>query len=447
MGSWSASITGNDTAQDLLAEYSVAFFKYPVDEALEKLDAYVRKNICDESDPEEWVNYYYSLADFLWKKGILPARIRDTAIQMIDSRFAMELWEEAGKSELRQREKVLAKFREKLLSPQPPKKQIKPKVHMNPIFRPGDLIAIRLHTSGKPYVFLHSGKGSGLIHTQEEFRALDGKYLVIQLVKCHASWSSAFAPEIKDWWAYFRLIEGIWDEPPLGIAPDSLRPVLFDNGGDGLFSGYEQYYGEFYCESSMFWFKKRDYVLLGNAPISSHSFELCRAFPLIWGMDKAWGNPDSELVSALGQKTKAFLYQGELEPLDKLCRAGVGQYLNDAGIRGVDHRDEILKEKNRASEALQKAADTGRVYVLTHSGHLLAVLGIVERQINLLSVHHQAWGLGFELQLLRFVLSQELEGLCIGVSAENLALMDSLKQAGFQAESEEAGIVLLRTNV
>ena len=96
---------------------------------------------------------------------------------------------------------------------------------------------------------------------------------------------------------------------------------------------------------------------------------------------------------------------------------------------------------------MQKAADTGRVYVLTHSGHLLAVLGIVERQINLLSVHHQAWGLGFELQLLRFVLSQEPEGLCIGISAENLALMDSLKQAGFQAESKEAGIVLLRTNV
>ena len=60
MGTWSAGITGNDTAQDLMKEYTVAFYKYPVDEALEKLDAYVRTNICDESDPEEWVNYYYS---------------------------------------------------------------------------------------------------------------------------------------------------------------------------------------------------------------------------------------------------------------------------------------------------------------------------------------------------------------------------------------------------
>jgi len=30
----------------------------------------------DESDPEEWLNYYYSLADFLWKKRIKPNTIR-----------------------------------------------------------------------------------------------------------------------------------------------------------------------------------------------------------------------------------------------------------------------------------------------------------------------------------------------------------------------------------
>ena len=149
MGAWSASVNGNDTAQDLLPEYSAAFYKYPVEEALEKLDAYVRANCCDESDPEEWVNYYYSLADFLWKKGILPDRIRDRAVEMIDSRFGMELWEQEGTALLRQREKALAQLRQRLLSPLPPKKKIKPKVHMNPIFQPGDLIALRLQTAGK----------------------------------------------------------------------------------------------------------------------------------------------------------------------------------------------------------------------------------------------------------------------------------------------------------
>ena len=52
MGAWNVSITGNDTAQDLKYEYQAAFYYYDVETALEKLDAYVRTNICRESDEE-----------------------------------------------------------------------------------------------------------------------------------------------------------------------------------------------------------------------------------------------------------------------------------------------------------------------------------------------------------------------------------------------------------
>ena len=74
MGAWSTSINGNDTAEDLKQEYTVAFWKFEVPEALRLLDEYVRQDF-DESDPEEWVNYYYSLADFMWKKGILTDEV------------------------------------------------------------------------------------------------------------------------------------------------------------------------------------------------------------------------------------------------------------------------------------------------------------------------------------------------------------------------------------
>ena len=96
MGAWSTSINGNDTAEDLKQEYTVAFWKFEVPEALRLLDEYVRQDF-DESDPEEWVNYYYSLADFMWKKGILTDEVRDKAVAMIDSGFGLDLWEEAGK--------------------------------------------------------------------------------------------------------------------------------------------------------------------------------------------------------------------------------------------------------------------------------------------------------------------------------------------------------------
>ena len=87
MGAWSVSITGNDTAEDLKSEYQAAFFYYDIETALSKIDKYVRAVGFDESDEEEWCNYYYSLADFMWRKGILTDSIRDKAVQMIDSEF------------------------------------------------------------------------------------------------------------------------------------------------------------------------------------------------------------------------------------------------------------------------------------------------------------------------------------------------------------------------
>ena len=115
MGTWSTGILDNDTARDLLPEYSVAFWKYPVPEALARLDAFVRQDY-DEGDSEEWANYRYSLADFLWKKGILPDEVRSHTVAMIDSGFGLELWAEAGEKALRARQRALAAFREKLLS-------------------------------------------------------------------------------------------------------------------------------------------------------------------------------------------------------------------------------------------------------------------------------------------------------------------------------------------
>ena len=96
MGAWSESITGNDTAEDLLYEYPAAFLKYEPEEAVSKIDQYVRENEFDESEPEEWCNYVYSLADYMWKKGILTDKVKESAIQMIDSGFGLDIWAESG---------------------------------------------------------------------------------------------------------------------------------------------------------------------------------------------------------------------------------------------------------------------------------------------------------------------------------------------------------------
>lgn len=109
MGTWGVGIYSDDTAQDLRDEYICAFYKYSIDEALQKIDEYVR-TMFDESDEQCWCAYRYSLADFMWKKGILTPEVRDCTINMIDSGFGLEDWEDAGKTVLRERKKSSKSF-------------------------------------------------------------------------------------------------------------------------------------------------------------------------------------------------------------------------------------------------------------------------------------------------------------------------------------------------
>ncbi|MBQ6718143.1 MAG: hypothetical protein IJN22_04520, partial [Clostridia bacterium] len=245
MGTWNVSINGNDTAQDLKSEYQAAFFYNDVDIALKKIDAYVR-SMFDETDEEEWCNYYYSLADYMWKHGILTDTIRNRVITMIDTGFGLGLWEEAGIKTLKKRKKALAEFREKLLSQQPTKKKIRIDLHMTPIFEVGDLIAIQLNTFDKHY--LDKSK-----FTEETFRSCDGKYVVLRKVCDDISYTSCVEPNVRDIWIRFQLYKKVFDSIP---TMDQLEQIPWANT--------ENTNGSFICESSMFYFKKRNYTVIGK---------------------------------------------------------------------------------------------------------------------------------------------------------------------------------------
>ena len=280
MGTWNVSINGNDTAQDLKSEYQAAFFYNDVDIALKKIDAYVR-SMFDETDEEEWCNYYYSLADYMWKHGILTDTIRNQVITMIDTGFGLELWKEAGIKTLEKRKKALAEFRDKRLSQQPTKKKIRIDLHMTPIFEVGDLIAIQLKTSDKHY--LDKSKFS-----EEAFRSYDGKYVVFRKVCDDISYTSCVEPNVRDIWIRFQLYKKVFDAPP---TVDQLEQVPWANT--------ENTNGSFICESSMFYFKKRNYSVIGknekdlefsfNNVINVYSF----------GINKPGYNADTQILNAI----------------------------------------------------------------------------------------------------------------------------------------------------
>lgn len=283
MGAWSVSVTGNDTASDLRQEYTCAFYYYSVEEALKKIDEYVR-SMFDESDEVEWCNYIYSLADFMWKKGILTDEVKQEALDMIDSNFGLELWEESGKKILQSRKKALEKFRTQLISPMGKPKKIKPHAYMEDIFHTGDVIAIKLMTEGRTYA-KHAQRHREV--SSEEFQAVDGKYILIQKVGSYCSGSSEIVPEIKNYWAIFRLFDGVYDEVPVDIEVSQLKDARFKSNMPF-----------FMCESSMFYFKRRKYQLIGNYTVPDCPDEK-EIDSVYFSVNNEWWNADSFFLAAM----------------------------------------------------------------------------------------------------------------------------------------------------
>ncbi len=125
------------------------------------------------------------------------------------------------------------------------------KLNLTDIFETGDLIAIQLHTAGKSFASHYKKKMS-----DEAFFALNGKYMLIQKIRCHISYSSSIVPEIKDHWAIFRLFDGVYSEVPKNVDITSLKDARFVLESDFLGKITTPL---FLCESNMFHFKKRKY--------------------------------------------------------------------------------------------------------------------------------------------------------------------------------------------
>ena len=281
MGTWNASITGNDTAQDLLDEYKAAFFYYDVRTAVQKIDRYVR-TMFDESDEEEWCAYMYSLAEFMWKKGLLTDDIRDRVIEMLDSDYGMAEWIAAGSSEEKKRRKVLGKFREMITSPQCSPKKIKLDLHMEDIFEDGEYVAFQLQTKGKKYV---TSDETAKRLSEEEFLSYDGKYVVVQKIRSKISYVSSIVPEVCDRWAVLRLFEGVYDSPDC-IDISQLKETSFN--GCPSFS----------TASTLFYFKKRNYKVIGKGPAPKDDSDKT-VTGLYFGISHATYDPDSDLIDNL----------------------------------------------------------------------------------------------------------------------------------------------------
>lgn len=423
MGTWNTSITGNDTAKDLYAEYCAAFYKFDVEEALKRIEHYVRTEMFDESDEEEWCNYIYSLADFMWKKGILTDSIKDKAIEMIDSGFGLELWAESGQKTLDSRKKKLAEFKEKLLSAQPQKKRIKPNVYMERIFDDGDIIAVQLQTAGKPYTAQETKPIS-----EKEFHALDGKYVLMQLVECYASWTSSIVPEIQDYWACFRLFDGIYDTVPNDIDLLSLQDA-------SIHQGYK-ISSIFTCESNMFYFKRRNYKMICNRKDLLSGLNTSSNNSIYWGINTPYLNPDSKIIAAIGNRIVCKEFSGTNEQVEHIYQYAnrYGRY--DYSLSRSENEARYTLEEHTIAKRINKAISNGGKMYSVSFGRDVGIVTVLNRHIDNLYIEGQYQCNGFGTRLLAYVLSITGKGAYIDVPVSNEALLHICDKLGLVRTEE-----------
>lgn len=427
MGAWSTSITGNDTASDMRQEYCAAFYKYPVDEALAKIDSYVRKYMCDESDAEEFCDYYYSLADFMWKKGILTDEVRDKAIAMIDSKFGLDIWAESGEKTLRSREKVLSAFREKLLTPQPKKKAIKPNVNTERIFEDGDIIAVQLQTAGKKYT-----QNWAKPMSDEEFHSYDGKYALMQLVRCRSSWSSVIVPEVKDWWAEFRLFDVIYDTVPDDVDISKLKLARMPEG---------EYESMFYCASKMYYFKRRKYKLLGNSRDGLDA-KLKNYNCISWDVNRDHYNPDSKIVASIGNQLCCEDFKGSEEQL-----AAIYYYANRYG-RGLynlseeEERTLFEAEAKEIRKNIDSALEEGGKLLSIKYGRTIGIVTVCGKCVDNLYIEGRFQNHGFGTELLSYALSVAGDAAYLDVPEDKIGMIKTCRKCGLvEGESDRPGMI------
>lgn len=423
MGAWSASITGNDTAQDLKSEYAAAFYYYDVPKAVRLIDEFVRAEGFDENDPEEWCDYFYSLTDFMWKKGILTDDIKQRALEMIDSDYGLELWAESGEKILKARKQTLEKFKKQLLSPLPAKKRIKPNTYTEDYFSVGDIIVIQLQTADKVYV-----KYDERPMSDAEFRSYDGKYILMQKIKTNVSWESAIVPEVKNNWLIFRLFDGVYDEIPTEIDRLELK--------DAKIHGPQRLTPLFSCESSLFYFRKRKYQLLGNSKKDIEKYKELMDEQIFGGVDKPWHNPDSFLLAAMGKEIRCYPFNESIEVLQKICRNAnlYGRYIY-----------RLSKEENEArfraeEEIIFKGIEdvissNGAIYSLEF-GRTVGIISVCAHQIKHFYVIGWYQNIGLGTQLLKYVLEVYNHDLYMNVSEENERLIRVCEKAGMFKSSE-----------
>ncbi|MBQ8447732.1 MAG: hypothetical protein IJX27_02230 [Clostridia bacterium] len=150
MGAWGTALYSNDISCDVRDMCNEV---YPLvgKEAGQRLVLEEFAEIIEGDIDNEYSNFWFALADWQWKHGVLTDEVKERTIYLIKSRAGIEEWEESGnKSDVKKRIAVMDKLFEEIKSLQPTERISKPKIK-KPKHKPGDIIIFRTCTKEYEY--------------------------------------------------------------------------------------------------------------------------------------------------------------------------------------------------------------------------------------------------------------------------------------------------------
>jgi GNAT superfamily N-acetyltransferase len=345
---------------------------------------------------------------------------------MIDDDFGLELWAEAGTKTLAARKQKLADFKNQLLSTMPEKKKIKPDAHTKRIFEDGDLIAIQLQTNGKSY-----NRNDQRELSDDEFHSADGKYILIQLIQCSSSWTSSIVPEVKDYWADFRLFDGVYDVIPENINIHDLKDAkIHETFITPLFT----------CECSLVYFKRRNYKLIGCFKDEIGPYLDKRSACIFLGINREWQNPDSDFLASMGKE----IVFGELtesnDSVDDICRLA-NRYARFMYHLSREKNEQLfLQEESIISRNINNALADNGIILKIDFGKTIGIITVVGPRIDNLYIIGQYQRNGFGTNLLKYALSYAGKDAYIDVPQGHSELLHICEKIGLrkcEAESPD----------
>lgn len=146
MGTWGTAIYSSDIASDVRNACKEIFAFYTVEEGnniiLSEFKDIVEQSYIDN----EYASFWYALADWQWKHGMLTDDIRNKTLELLEDYAGIDEWIEDGNlKDAEKRKKILAALKTQLNLPQPQYK--KPKISLvRPKHKPGDIIIFKPST-------------------------------------------------------------------------------------------------------------------------------------------------------------------------------------------------------------------------------------------------------------------------------------------------------------